>query len=261
MVAPVDVVNIALQEIGSQASISSFNDGSAEAVAAGILYQPKIDALHRAAHWNCARYQVALTLLKAAAGTTENADGSGPVPPLPWLYEYAYPADCLKARFILPIWNANNPSGVPLTTAPPVTLALAWSSPPVPFQVSTDFDADGNVIRVILTDMCQAQLVYTKRIVNPDLWDPHFLSAATSYLGCWFVNALARNQQLFNDTAGVAKDIIAQARVSDGNEGLTSQNREASWIKARGQGFYAANANSIFSSWDTLAFPGAGGLF
>src|SRR5271157_3439941 len=102
---PVGIVNIALQKIGAQATVSSINpsDGSTEGNAAAILYQPTMDALMRAAHWNFTRFQVAGTLIKAAIGTPENLTGTTlPVPLQPWLYEYATPPDCLKVRYILP---------------------------------------------------------------------------------------------------------------------------------------------------------------
>lgn len=260
MSSPVEVVNIALAEIGAQASISSFSEGSNEANVAALFYTPKIQALHRSAHWNCTRFQAALTLLKAAVGTPENPTGDTlDQPPLPWLYEFAYPNDCLKARYIVPIYSNSGPA-IPLTTAPATAFQPLWASPPPPFVVATDLDADGNTVRVILTDKQQAQLVYTKDYTaDPNLWDPQFLGAATSFLGTWFVNALTRNQALFRDTAEAAKGIIAMARVADGNEGLTSQNMDASWIRARGGGGMWP-ASGYYVGWDALGFPG-GAMF
>ena len=47
MTSPVDIVNQALTEIGTRGVVTSISpsDGSAEANAASILYQPKLDAL------------------------------------------------------------------------------------------------------------------------------------------------------------------------------------------------------------------------
>src|SRR5579859_6133342 len=102
MTSPVDVCNMALDNIGARYSITSLSPPQPppNAVMVARHYQPKIDALHRAAHWNFARAQAALTLLKAAKGTPENPDGTKlPIPPIPWQYEYGYPPDCLAARF------------------------------------------------------------------------------------------------------------------------------------------------------------------
>src|SRR5262245_37560507 len=118
MTTPIDVCNLALLAIGSQSQISSISpsDGSSEADACAVLYQEKIDALHRAAHWNCARFQAPLTLLKAQTGTTANPTGSLPQPPIPWLYEYAYPVDCLAARFIVPLLPSTTVNPPPTTS-------------------------------------------------------------------------------------------------------------------------------------------------
>src|SRR5215813_5662357 len=116
--APVDICNLALSQIGSRAQISSLNpsDGTVAGNACSLLYQPTIDAFSRAAHWNCCRFEVKLNLLKAAAGTPENPNGTTlPIPPIGWLYSYALPVDCLKARHLVPqiVQQGVNP---PLTT-------------------------------------------------------------------------------------------------------------------------------------------------
>src|ERR1700719_4577737 len=104
MVSAVDVANMALDNIGARYSITSLDppQPAPNAVMVARHYQPKIDALHRAAHWNFTRKQAALSLLRAANGTPENPSGTTlPIPPVPWQYEYAYPSDCLLARFLV----------------------------------------------------------------------------------------------------------------------------------------------------------------
>lgn len=247
---PVQVVNIALAEIGTQSSISSFAETSPEANAAGLFYAPKLEALSRAAHWNCLRSQIELTLLKSVI---INGVASDSPPPRPWLYEYAYPQDCIKARFILPYWNSVY-TGVPMTTAPAVIPSL-WEGPPVKFQVATDI-INGSTVRVILTDMPQAIMVYTRRLLDdPDLWDPHFLAAATGTLGVYFVNALSRSRGLLQDQIAMVRAIINEARVSDGNEGLTYSDNMPDWIRVRGQ-LDPYVTGGYFAGWDPFPFPG-----
>lgn len=248
---PVTVVNIALAEIGTQSSIISFDDQGVEAQTARLMYTPKLEMLSRGAHWNCLRKQGDLTQLKALIIDGEVSDDP---PPRPWLYEYAYPQDCLKARYILPYWDSTF-SGVPLTTSP-ATIPTLWEGPPVEFVVATDTDSDGNVVRVILTNISQAILVYTARYLElPDLWDPHFLGAATATLGAFFVNPLSRDRGLLQDQTAVAREIILQARVSDGNEGLVRQDNMPDWIRVRGQ-LDPYVTGGYFSSWDPCPFPG-----
>ena len=252
----VQVVNIALAEIGAQAQVSSINpsDGSAEGNAASLLYSPKIDDLHRAAHWNFARAQTTLTLLKAAAGTPENPAGTTPSPPQPWLYSYAYPTDCLKARFILPVFT-NAAAQVPFTTADNTAPPNFGVDSAVKFVVASDFDSLNNRVRVIFTNMSAAQLVYTARIVDPNLWDPSFLQAATSYLGAWFVNALARNRGLYADQMKLAMAVVQTARATDGNEGPTAMDHTPDWIRARGASPTYLGAGSYFYGWDSISWP------
>jgi hypothetical protein len=251
---PVDVVNIALTEVGvSQTQVSSISpsDGSTEADVAAILYRPKLTALARAAHWNCLRKQAPLSLIKSAIVSGQI---SSDPPPRPWLYEYALPQDCLKARFILPLWNQVF-TGVPFTTSEQV-VPIFVGGPPVKFIVTTD-KVGGEVKRVILTDMPQAIMVYTADFIdNPDLWDSHFLAAATATLAAWFVNALNRSRSLLQDQIAIAANVVAQARITDGNEGLTSADHMPDWMAARqrrapfiGGGFY-------YQGWDALGFPG-----
>lgn len=253
MTSPVDVVNLALSEIGTQGTVSSINpsDGSAEGNAASLLYEPKIKALMRSANWGFCRKQLTLTLLRAAV--IDGAVSSDP-PPQPWLFEYAYPSDCLRAQYVVPIVQ-NDGISPPLTTG--TVLANPWqSSGAVKFQISSAEDADGNIIKVILTNQENAVLVYTRYIENPDLWDPSFLSAATATLGAFFVPALSMNRDLMQLQIKVAADIITQARVSDGDEGLTMQDHTPDWIRIRGFGPSLYGPTAPFANWDAMLFPG-----
>lgn len=89
---PVDLVNRALEEIGDQVSVTSVfpSDGSPAANAANVLYYAAVDMVVRESHWDAARTTVILA--KATGGTV----------PLPWGFEYLYPADCVQIRQIFP---------------------------------------------------------------------------------------------------------------------------------------------------------------
>lgn len=261
MTSPVDVANMALDNIGARFSITSLSPPSPPPNATVVArhYQPKIDALFRTAHWNCARRQTNLTLLKAAAGTPENASGSGPVPPYPWQYEYALPPDCLKVRFLL-AQAANSGAASPSILGGGVVATPAWTplfGAKFVVAIDNDLATPPNQINVILTDLEFAQAVYTARIQNPDLWDPHFLLAATASLGAWLVNPLARNAEVLKEQIAIASSVIQQARISDGNEGVTSVDHYPDWMAVRGAtGFGYLNDPSFFQPWDGMAFPG-----
>lgn len=256
MTSPVDICNIALQEIGARATVSQIDpsDGSNEGDICSIIYGPKIRALHRAAHWNFARKQAALTQLKAAV---INGVVSTNPPPIPWLFEYAYPVDCIKARYIIPYSSSlDGQPSIPFTTGM-TPFSLVQTAPLVPFIVGTDTDSGGNVVRVILSNFPVATLVYTADYSQlPDLWDPHFSSAADSYLGAWLVNALARNRELWRDQLSLVKEIVGEARVSDGNEGPKTIDHLPDWMSVRGaQGGSGFFDNQSYYGWDAIGFP------
>ena len=262
MSSAVDIANEALDQIGARFSISSLAPPmpppNANVVAR--LYQSKIDALHRAAHWNFARVQQPLTLLKAAQGTPENPAGTTiPIPPIPWQYEYAYPSDCLLARYLIP----NPPGGSSIT--PPVfgggVFATPGWSPFIGYKfavgVSTDQSIPPQQIRAIWTDLEYAQAVYTARILNPDLWDPAFHAAAVSTLAAWLVNPLARDAGLVKEQMAIATSLIQQARISDGNEGVTSTDHVPDWLAVRGfSGYEFINGPQTYVGWSGMGFPG-----
>jgi hypothetical protein len=261
MVSKVDIVNMGLFNAGTASTITSIDpsDGSTEADTASVLYQPQIDSLMRSAHWNFARKQDLMTLLKAAQGTPENPDGSLPTPLQPWLYEYAYPDTCLKARFILPLVNTQG-TNPPLMTGIALESTLVAYQASIPFVVGLDTDDNGNLIKVILTNASMAQLVYTIRVLDPNLWDQNFVIAASALLGLFFVNPLARNTKLFTDLGSMLKGVVEQARISDGNEGTPQFDHIPDWIRVRelGGGLWLGpgGAYPCWYGWDSLAYPG-----
>jgi hypothetical protein len=254
----VNVANIALMNIGSMASISSFNEASTEANALSALYEPKLLSVLRAVHWNFARAQTqgSMTLLKAATGTPENPTGAIlPQPPQPWLYEYAWPPDCIQARYLLPLFP-NNPTNPPIYTGSSTPTPICWGPMNIPFLVASDFDSKGNRIRVILTNLQQAQMVYTCQIDDPDLWDSAFFDAFTATLGAFLVNPLVRNHSLLADQIKLASDLIAQARMNNGDEGPSSTDHIPDWIRVRMGGWGYWGDGYYIYPYQSLVFPG-----
>lgn len=258
MASPVSIINESLSEIGQQVQINSFDDNTPAARAASILYTPKLQMLSRVAPWDKLRAQIALTQLKA---TVINGVTTGNPPPSPWNFEYAYPSDCLKARFIQP---SPDPvaAGVPLTTAPNAALTVNGLPTNIPFVVGTDNDAGGNPISVILTNLYQAQLIYNRDLTQvPDLWDPLFHAAATALLGAYLINALQRDASQMQQQIGLAKSVIDQARSASANESISNADHAPDWIQTRMAGSvpWAWNQGGpggvSFAWWDACAFP------
>lgn len=259
MASPVNICNIALAECGNRVSISDFDDGTPAADVAALFYTPKMQMLARTAPWDSFRAQATLTLLKA---TIIDGVVSDDPPPQPWGYMYQWPSDCLKARFLLPTLPTVA-AGTPLTTSP--NSALLTPTPPtaIPFVVATSLDANNNPIKVILTNLVQAQLVYTRDLTQvPDLWDSLFTTAATATLAAYFINALARNSADYMTQVQIAKDAIAAARAASANEAINSADHLPDWTAVRMQSavpwaWNATGPNGVISeAWDYAQFPG-----
>ncbi len=232
-------------------------DTSPAAVSVGIFYTPKIQALLRGAHWDFSRRQLLLTLYKAAV---INGQVSSDPSPQPWLYEYLYPADCLKCRFLIQYCQPQ-PSGTPFTTAPTNAIQPAYANTSVPFVISASVDTHGIVRKTILTNMPNAMLVYTMDLSQqPDYWDSMFLSAATATLASYFIANLGGDKGLLQTQIGIAKDVLAQARATNGNEQIGSQDAIPDWIQVRSAGLGwgwsgSGPTGQCYSGWDAVGFP------
>lgn len=254
-----NVINRALLAIGSQAQVSSLNEGSAQANAAGTLFTPTYEQLARSAPWNCLRKEATLTLIAAAQGTPENPQGTSlPLPPVPWLYQYAYPSDMLQMRFIVPSLQGSN-AGVPIFSVN--TGAPTWlpNGGQIPYAVALGTDANSNTINVILTNQSQAIAVYTTNLPNPQFWDSLFQGAMVASLAAMFVPALSLHMGLMQVQIRLAEGLIQQARVRDGNEGVTSMDHVPDWMRARqgatGRLWANGGPGGYSYNWPSMCWP------
>ena len=242
MTSPVDLINMALDQIGARSIVAGINPpnppNNLSAQVASRTYQTQADAVFRSAHWNSARIQTpsgGLTLLKAQIGTPENPSGTLPQPPLPWRYEYAYPPDCLLVRFVFPTPDLPGAGQAPLMTNTGINF-IPWVRTSMPFVPAIDYDANNNQIKAILTNACKAQAVYTGRILNIDLWDPMLQNAVIGALGAWFAMPITGDDKKQLKSIQIASALIQAARVSDGNEGITSTDNIPDWMQIRETG-------------------------
>lgn len=222
MASQTDICNMALSAIGARSSIASINEGSAEANACLLHYQTTLEAVLRAAHWNFARKQLNLALL--IDGTT----GVAPFPPSPWLYEYAYPSDCIRARFVMP-WFQTAPNAPQQVMPEPY-----YVGPPVRFAISSDLDINNQPVQVILTNQPQAQLVYTWRNTNTAFFDPDFVVAFSNALGVRICQPVSGDKDLSKLAMALAQATIDEAAALNGNEGITIIDNVAEWTRVRG---------------------------
>ena len=222
MSSQVQLCNLALDAAHARSSISSIGESSAEGQACARHYEPALEAVLRSAHWNFARKQLTLSLLKDATKTPPDSV------PQPWSYEYAYPSDCLRARRVLPQMSGVGAAAFPGWQGPQQFM------PAVSFIIGQDDDSAGNPIPVVLTNEPQAQLVYTVRVTNPQLFDAEFEQAFVFYLGSRLCGPLTGDKELTLNLFQQAQALTTKAAADNGDEGLTVIDQVPDWIRVRG---------------------------
>lgn len=143
MPSEVDIVNRALQAIGSQSSITSLTEISNEAKQALLVIYQLRDDLLRMAPWDCCNNYANLTYITSVPGTPENTSAGTTlwqkgIPAPPWAYEYQYPVDCLRVLFIIPQFQTGFSGGIPITTAVTGGASAFWQGPPAKYKVGID---------------------------------------------------------------------------------------------------------------------------
>lgn len=139
----VDIINLALQAIGTRTTVASLSENSNEAIQANLVIARLRDDLLRMAPWDCATNYASLTYITSTPGTPENPTAGTALwqkgqPAPPWAYEYQYPVDCLRGMFIVPQFTTGFASGIPITTAITGGSPAYWNGPPSRFKVSID---------------------------------------------------------------------------------------------------------------------------
>lgn len=259
-------------------------------------YGPALRQLLRSAHWNCARKRYPLTLLQDSTGQTTQQQmsagqpvtvGTGTPNMPPWTYEYRWPIDCVKARFV-PMslqTNPNPPTGNIAIPSNPLMSGL--NQGPFHRQIPTRFvvgtDDVPNLIgqpetwdqipdtsttmgqgissqTVILSNQQNASLVYTALVTYPDQWDPLFTQAFVALLGSYFAMPLVPDRKeairVRTDMIAITKTALEQARISDGNEAWANADLSVDWLRIRNSGSWAGagwggdNGGMLFGGWD-----------
>jgi hypothetical protein len=211
------------------------------------------------------------------------------VPLSQFQYEYRYPGDCAKARFIPWNYAAQNPGAPPGNIIPPNNNLPLTSGQtqgymgqplrPAKFVIATDqnypspqgtdFDDVQGVSpqgsTVILTNVQNAQLVYTRIMLYPNNWDVQFRAALVAFLASEIAMPLAKDKsmgrQLRDEQIAIAKDKITQARITDGNESTVSADIRVDWLQRRRAGYGyghdgwgATSQGILWGGWDSISF-------
>lgn len=265
MTTPADICNQALDAIGRGADIviGDIEEGTREAKVLLRAYGQCLRQLLRTANWDFARKTAPLVLLADATGATQNVGNIISAPG--WTYEYAYPIDCMRVRFVpfnglvQPAIPANNiqlsqPIEDPQLISPclwgprlisaPFLVATDYNYPPDPSQQYYEVQGVSQQGRtVILSNVKDAVCIYTAFLSAPSVWDSLFRAAFVSYLASEIAIALTvdasgrsdiKTGMMMSDRMiAICKEKIMKARIADGNEGIASTDHLPDFMRLR----------------------------
>lgn len=133
------VCNMALGYIGERQTIQSLTEDTPPAIACATFYDETVRECLSMHWWRFATKRAVLAL------STEERDE--------WGFAYVLPTDCLQPQFL---WSGvRNPT----------------RSQQIPFTTELN---DAGTGQLLLTDLAEATLVYTKLVENPAQWSPNF---------------------------------------------------------------------------------------
>lgn len=262
---PTDVVNQSLDAAGVDFTLGDIEEGTRPAQVILRAYGQCRKQLLRACHWNFARWTAPMTLLADRTGQTPNVGTL--VIDQRFQYEYSYPTNALKVRFVP--WNNQPQAGAvppgniqPSDPNAPLTTAqnqINWGRiRPARFCEATDYNypppagqetwqvqgVSPQARTVILTNVQNATACYTADMLYPSNWDPMFRAGLVSYIASEIALPLAEKGQkplalkIRSELIASTKAKITQARLSDGNEGWYSSDIPVDWMNARRTGGY-----------------------
>lgn len=197
---PADVVNVALRRIGYKLRVGNLYDGSKASNYALDIYAQTRDELLRQSDWGFAERNITLVLLKQAPQAYVPPISWDPslYPPIPWIFSYGYPDDCLKVRAV---------KGVPV---------LVPNFDPQPNIYATPNDNSYTPARKVLCcNVPDAVLVYTGQVTDPATWESDFIEALAAALG----RRLAPNLVNMDVVKLEAADEAASQRVAEMEQG------------------------------------------
>lgn len=169
MASDVQICNMALSHIGSEARVSSISppDGSVEAGACATFYDMARTEMLEPGNW-------AFSLKRATLAQLTN-------PSTVWAYAYAKPSNCLRALRIL------RPS-----IAVTVFTQDLMVEPHTDDRDSAPFDIEGEVI---LTNEPNAVLVYVQDVTDSTKFPASFTSALSYLLGSYLAGPILKGNE------------------------------------------------------------------
>lgn len=215
MASEVDIANLALANLGDNATVASLDppEGSAQAEHCARFYPIARDALLESHTWGFATKRAQLAELTSPSSS--------------WTYCYSVPSNMLVAIAVLPPDVVDDYSDNSASQETAVGEYIGQ-----PFVIESLDDGTS----VIYTDQEDAVLRYTARITDPTKFSPLFTHALA-----WSLSSMLAGPIIKGD-AGMAEAkrclqmmnlYLGQAKVSDANQRNIKPKKVVSWIARR----------------------------
>lgn len=195
MASKVEIFNMALGLAKTKSSVTDVAETSNEANKCNLYYDTARKATLEGHNWSFARRTTTLALV----GTAQTG----------WIYQYAYPADCVKVRKILSINRTDNP---------------------LPFAIAHSELSDA---KVILTDTESAEIEYTKDVTNTVMFTNIFTIAMAARLAAFIAVPLTGKESVAKMAMDVFTKALAEATAANLSENEKDAEPLPNWLQDR----------------------------
>lgn len=210
MASEVSICNLALNHIGAY-PIANLSDASKEATTCNAIYPFARDSVLRDHKWAFATKRLILALL------TDTYSG--------WDYAYQYPTDCLVAHEIYSEYG--DYSGLVYDSETDSYV----SSGKIEFEICA---ASSLTSKVILTNKEDAELIYTAKVTDCNMFDGQFIDALAYRLATELAVPIKGNGQMSQAMHQLYQYRLNQAKAISANECYKKPDQTNTFVSARG---------------------------
>lgn len=197
-ISQVDIGNMALDHLGTDSTIESLDEQSAEAAAIKLWYDISVRSALEDLDWTFARRRRTLVL--------HDDDPPSGI----WTYRYQYPENAVKIRSLA------NPAGL--------------KAAPVPYEIEL---SDNGETRSILTNLQSAVAVYTSFVTSVGLYSAGFIEALSYQIAMKAAFRITGRRDIKKDLFDQYAVVMRHAAGSNAMEGMPDAPPDADWIAVR----------------------------
>jgi hypothetical protein len=209
MASKVEICNLALSHVGAY-RISSLSDTTKEAKECSAFYDIALNATLEDYDWSFARKRLPLALL------SETYSG--------WDFAYQYPIDCIIPRKI------SDPTGVNTGTSYDIDSDRYNPVGKVKYELAVSGDLSS---RIILTNKEDAELVYTAKVTNTNLFTNQFIDAFSLKLAAYLAQPLKGKDGLRIELLQLYANVVNRSQAVDANSDYREEESANTFVSSR----------------------------